>query len=162
MPGSHPSRSVLFLCTGNYYRSRYAEILFNVEAPRRGVEWVAESRGLACEKGSNVGPLSRHIADALARRGVVVPGPLRFPKQVTEAELAAAGLIIALKEAEHRRYLADRYPAWPDRVTYWHVHDLDVAGPETALAVVEQNVADLIDRLAQESPARQQQPRLTS
>ena len=148
-----PSRLVLFLCTGNYYRSRYAEILFNLEATRRGLGWRADSRGLACEKGSNVGPLSRHTAEALARRGVTVQAPLRFPKQVTEAELALADLIVALKEAEHRQYLADRYPAWPDRVTYWHVHDLDMAGPVTALAEVEQNVADLIERLENESAA---------
>ena len=43
---STPKR-VLFLCTGNYYRSRFAEILFNQLAPTRGLNWRADSRGLA-------------------------------------------------------------------------------------------------------------------
>ncbi|MEJ7592066.1 MAG: low molecular weight phosphatase family protein, partial [Planctomycetaceae bacterium] len=32
-------KTVLFLCTGNYYRSRYAEILFNAKAEEMGLEW---------------------------------------------------------------------------------------------------------------------------
>jgi protein-tyrosine phosphatase len=39
--------TVLFLCTGNYYHSRFAEILFNSVASRMGLPWRASSRGLA-------------------------------------------------------------------------------------------------------------------
>src|SRR5262249_40863295 len=38
-------REVLFLCTGNYYRSRFADILFSAEASRRGLAWSSFSRG---------------------------------------------------------------------------------------------------------------------
>ena len=37
-------QTVLFLCTGNYYRSRFAEELFNHRAARDGLSWVAQSR----------------------------------------------------------------------------------------------------------------------
>jgi hypothetical protein len=37
---------MLFLCTGNYYRSRFAELLFNHLAKQRGLDWQATSRGL--------------------------------------------------------------------------------------------------------------------
>jgi len=36
--------TVLFLCTGNYYRSRFAEILFNAVAAKEGLGWRADSR----------------------------------------------------------------------------------------------------------------------
>ena len=57
---------ILFLCTGNYYRSRYAEELFNYHAKNAGLDWRAFSRGLA-ERGSpdNVGPMSPFALDAL-------------------------------------------------------------------------------------------------
>jgi protein-tyrosine phosphatase len=49
---------VLFLCTGNYYRSRYAEVLFNSVAGKMSLAWKASSRGLALERGvNNVGPM---------------------------------------------------------------------------------------------------------
>jgi hypothetical protein len=48
-------KTVLFLCTGNYYRSRFAEALFNSVAGRMGLPWRASSRGLALgSQGSQV------------------------------------------------------------------------------------------------------------
>jgi protein-tyrosine phosphatase len=57
-------RRVLFLCTGNYYRSRYAEELFNHIARAEGLGWRAFSCGAADqafprECGSDVGIRSR-------------------------------------------------------------------------------------------------------
>src|SRR6266446_4485609 len=49
--------TVLFLCTGNFYRSRFAEIYFNWLAPREKLLWRADSRGLALDP-TNFGPLS--------------------------------------------------------------------------------------------------------
>jgi len=58
---------ILFLCTGNYYRSRFAEHLFNWLAVKQGLDWQADSRGLALERGvNNVGAISRYAAEALA------------------------------------------------------------------------------------------------
>ncbi|MSR59513.1 MAG: low molecular weight phosphatase family protein, partial [Planctomycetaceae bacterium] len=51
--------TVLFLCTGNYYRSRFAEVYFNWLAAQRGSVWRADSFGLALDP-NNPGPLSGH------------------------------------------------------------------------------------------------------
>jgi protein-tyrosine phosphatase len=40
-----------------------------------------------------------------------------------------------------------RYAAWPDRVEYWHIHDLDRATPEEALGEIHRNVAALVEQL---------------
>src|SRR5262245_24542011 len=66
-------KTVLFLCTGNYYRSRFAEVLFNSVAGRMGLPWRASSRGLALERGvNNVGPRAVSAIKALEARGMRV------------------------------------------------------------------------------------------
>ena len=140
---------VLFLCTGNYYRSRYAEILFNHLAAGRGLDWRAASRGLDLALGvDNVGPISPHTRRACAAADLKLPEPLRGPVSLCEQDLSAARLVIALKEAEHRPYLNRLFPPWEGRVRYWHVHDLDCAAPEYAIAEIDALVRGLVDELA--------------
>jgi protein-tyrosine phosphatase len=141
-------KTILFLCTGNYYRSRFAEELFNHLAATALPGWTADSAALAIELGIyNHGPMSVHTQAELKRRGIPLAEPVRPPRQVTEAQLSAATRVIALKEAEHRPYLAARYPAWPDRVEYWHVHDLDKSGPGEALGEIAEKVESLVNQL---------------
>jgi protein-tyrosine phosphatase len=141
--------SLLFLCTGNYWRSRFAEMLFNHLAERAGLTWRAASRGLALERGvGNIGPMAPFAIAGLRARGVPVPGDLPYPSQLAQDDLDAADLIIAMDEREHRGYLTSRYPGWEDRVTYWHVGDVDVMAATTACAAIEREVYRLIGGLS--------------
>jgi protein-tyrosine phosphatase len=143
-------RTILFLCTGNYYRSRFAEELFNSMARESKLDWTATSRALAIELGiHNPGPISVHTKAALLARGIELPEPVRHPIAVTAADLADATRVIALKEAEHRPFLTQRHPDWPDRVEYWHIHDLDQATPEQALSGIAEKVTELVSQLRQ-------------
>lgn len=63
-------KKILFLCTGNYYRSRFAEHFFNDLARQQQLKWFADSRGLAIERGiHNVGPISSHTIKGLRACG---------------------------------------------------------------------------------------------
>ena len=147
--GKRAHRTVLFLCTGNYYRSRFAEHLFNHLAEERGLAWRAVSRGLSNETGPwKTGPISQYARAGLESRGIKAAEPHREPMYCEEADLSAADVIVALKEAEHRALVAARFPAWAGRVEYWHVHDIDVAHPDQALPALEALVRSLLDRLA--------------
>ena len=138
---------ILFLCSGNYYRSRFAEILFNWHAQQRGLKWTADSRGLAIDPTNN-GPISRYTKSCLAARGILSETCERLPLPVADADFAAAQRVIAVKEAEHRSLVESRFAKWRDRVEYWHIHDLDCASPEEAIPQLEQHVLSLLDRLA--------------
>ena len=145
---SYAKRQVLFLCTGNYYRSRFAEHLFNALAEREGLAWRAISRGLAIERGvGNLGALSRAAVQGLAARGVAVPAGERGPRQATAADFAGADRIVALDEVEHRPLVEERFPAWAAAVEYWDIHDLDVTGPGEATAQMERGVQELLRRV---------------
>lgn len=90
-------KKVLFLCTGNYYRSRFAEHLFNHLATKRGLNWQADSRALALERGTkNVGAISWYAAGELRIRGISLPDNERFPWQAKEEDFQTADMIIAL------------------------------------------------------------------
>jgi protein-tyrosine phosphatase len=139
------TKRVLFLCTGNYYRSRYAEELFNFEAKNQGLAWSAFSRGLAEKSSSeNVGPISRFALEALQAKAIVSEGAARYPLSCCLADFAEAELVIALKEAEHRPMLDRRFPQVADKVRYWHVDDIEFAHPADALAMIDVHVRELI------------------
>lgn len=141
-------RHVLFLCTGNYYRSRFAEELFNHHAGLSGLDWVASSRGLALERGAeNVGPMSVHTLEMLRHRSILPLAAERLPKACLIDDLARADVVIALDETEHRELLHTRFSEWEDRVTYWRVHDVDVSDPADAIASIDREITQLIKRL---------------
>jgi protein-tyrosine phosphatase len=135
---------ILFLCTGNYYRSRYAEELFNFRARSEGLAWSAFSRGLA-EKGSpdNVGPMSRFVLQALSAKSIEPEGARRLPISCSAADFGEAELVIALKDEEHRPFVERRFPDMLPRVIFWNVDDVAFAPPTVALAQID----DLIDGL---------------
>jgi len=153
-------KTVIFVCTANYYRSRYSEHLFNVLAEKRGLPWRATSRGLKTWMlAEDDGPISDFTVWRLAARGIDVAPEHRNPTSLSEADLRQADLVIALKEAEHRPMMRQQFPEWVDRVEYWHVDDLDCATADEALPVCERNIEALVERLAaaahaQPKPAR--------
>jgi protein-tyrosine phosphatase len=142
-------RQVLFLCTGNYYRSRYAELVFAKRARDVGLAYTADSCGLEVELGAtcNVGPISMHALEGLALRGIEAPGEWRWPRQVTVEDLERSDLVIALKRSEHEPMMQCRHPEWAARIEYWNVHDLDAAEPIEALAEIDAAIELLILRL---------------
>ncbi len=141
-------KTLLFLCTGNYYRSRFAEHLFNALAPKHGLNWIAISRGLALERGvNNVGAISKYALTGLAEREVDMPLDMRYPLPLTETDLAAASKIIAVDESEHLPLIVERFPNWKDAIEYWLVHDIEYTSADSALKQIEYNIRQLIEQM---------------
>jgi protein-tyrosine phosphatase len=136
---------LLFICTGNYYRSRYAELFFNDLALKRQINWQATSRGLAADEGHNVGPIAPHVLKRLELRGIPINGHARFPMQLEEKDLLASNLIIALDRLDHPPMMAKQFPTWADRITYWDVPDLNIMDSENAFSGIEKNIHSLLE-----------------
>lgn len=139
---------MLFLCTGNYYRSRFAELLFNARARRQGLRWQAESAGLALDCARlNPGPISEVALSALRRLDVIAPGAPRAPRDAAAHQLARANRIIALSEREHRPLVLSRFANFAERVEYWDIEDVGVSAPTEALGHLERRVERLLRSL---------------
>ncbi|MDJ0615401.1 MAG: low molecular weight phosphatase family protein [Calothrix sp. MO_192.B10] len=139
---------ILFLCTGNYYRSRFAEHLFNHLASKQELNWQADSRGLALERGiNNIGAISQDAVAELQIRGVNVPDNDRSPQQAVNQDFRMADLIIALDKEEHKPLISERFPQWTDTVEYWLIHDTHITLPTMALSQLNHNLVQLIERL---------------
>jgi len=146
-------KRVLFLCSANYYRSRFAEHFFNWLAAQEGLAWHADSRGLAVEQWGDIGEISRYTTDALKLRGIPINGEHRRPKTLTMGDLGNSDLVVAVKEAEHRAMMMAHFPLWADQIEYWHIDDIDCAPPDEALPILEQTIRELVERLRESESA---------
>ena len=123
-------KRVLFVCSGNYYRSRLAEILFNHEAPLTGLDWEAESRGLLESSGDLKG-MSEHTKTylRLMELGDLAASP-RDPLSMTVEDLTEADLVIALCRTEHKPMMEKKFLALAKalhksgKIRYWNIYDI--------------------------------------
>jgi protein-tyrosine phosphatase len=141
------THKILFICTGNYYRSRYAELFFNKLAAELGIKWKANSRGLEANAGRNTGPISIFALERLTQHGISPGNPVRFPMQLEEKDLQEAGLIIAINRVEHQPMMERLFPAWANRVTYWDIADLNITKAEDALSAIEKKIEKIVTDL---------------
>ena len=142
-----PAR-ILFLCTGNYYRSRFAEELFNFLSSKASLDCRATSLGFTPHPDFNPGPISRHALEALAARGISPRRPVRMPSAVQAHDFLNHEYVIALDETEHRPMMENLFPQFLSRVQFWQVQDLAWEPPERATARIERDVRSLLDKLS--------------
>lgn len=122
-------KRVLFICSGNFYRSRLAEILFNHEAVAAGLPWAAESRGLLQTR--ELKGLSEHAQQYLKVAGLEHLGTdARNPLPLDVEDLTAFDLIVGLCRSEHRPMVEQKFVALAKalqqsgRLRYWSIYDV--------------------------------------
>lgn len=141
--------TVLFLCTGNYYRSRMAEELFNFWAQNIDLEWRADSAGLRedMKASPNEGPISEHAVRMLTEAGFPIQSRQRSPRSVAEQELDRKDLVICLHRSEHEPMLEKRFPGYGSEILYWEVPDIQFLKAEQAFDIIRKEVQQLISIL---------------
>lgn len=139
---------VLFICTGNYYRSRYAEILFNHTALDYQLGWTSFSRGF--QESTREAPISPHAMARLQDKRILA-NHIRYPIKLNPSDLALAHRIILMDEQEHKPMLESQFSEWSDYVEYWNIQDVEFEEPVSALDRLERKIDLLIGRLESEN-----------
>ncbi len=148
-PYSTAKSTILFICTGNFYRSRFAEAFFNNHANRRDIQWCAISRGLATHL--VVGHISPWTLEALEKRGIPLNCTGHTCIQLEEQDLIHADRAIALEHEEHYFLMQDLFPTWANSIEYWDVPDIGDISTEVAFEIIEDRVTSLLDELQADS-----------
>ncbi|MCB0640762.1 MAG: hypothetical protein KDC44_03945 [Phaeodactylibacter sp.] len=139
-------QEILFICTGNYYRSRFCELFFNHLVADSDLAFRAFSRGLRVleTKTINSGPISRHTINYLSHLRIEPQEDFRYPIQMEEEDLLKASMIIALDKEEHYPMVQDQYPDWLERIDFWSFPDDYIVQADQVLPRMEERVRDLI------------------
>ncbi len=135
---------LLFLCSGNYYSSRFAEEVFNYKAQAIQSDWRADSCGLRLNP-NNIGPIAEVVLKRLASLEVKPINAGRPPEALKEADLEDAGFVIAMSKQEHYPLMRKMFPAYAEQIAYWDVEDTGRMPPDLAFQRIELLVDRLID-----------------
>jgi protein-tyrosine phosphatase len=139
---------LLFLCTGNYYRSRFAEELWQHLESKEPSGWRAESRGLFVSQSlGNIGAISPYARHALGVEGIRLSEPVRPPRQVESEDFVACSHIVAMSESEHRSMVQSLFPTWANVVEYWDIEDVEACPVQIAMKELSMRVCELRLRL---------------
>jgi protein-tyrosine phosphatase len=133
-------KRILFVCTGNYYRSRFAEILFNHLAPQQRLKARAFSRGLEVFKQRNEGPISGYAREYLDQLTIPLPEPLTHPQQISPRDFDIADQIILLDRKEHHPMMEAYFPEYLATVDFWEFADADLHTPAEMLPLLRERV----------------------
>ncbi|MBV9107088.1 MAG: low molecular weight phosphatase family protein [Verrucomicrobia bacterium] len=139
-------RRVLFICTGNFYRSRFAEAVFNYHAERRQIPWAAFSRGLSVHLLE--GHLSTYTTEALQTRQIALRHTGAGRIQLSEEDLLKSNHSIAMDRSEHFRMMMNQFPTWADQIDYWDVSDIPLRSAIDALSEIELKVIQLLEKVS--------------
>lgn len=144
-PRAGKRKHVLFVCTGNFYRSRFAEAIF--KAHTTAGEWTASSRGLDTSKPRTTG-VSPLVVEELERLKISQDLIAGYPRQLTREDLDAADVVVLLNGPEHAPMLQKQFPKMDmTKVRQWAVPDVPFMAAREAFAEIVRLVDGLMVEL---------------
>ena len=151
-----PVKQVCFVCTGNLYRSKYAEACFNNLCITNGINDIrAFSRGLAAQPTENYEhgeaftiPIRLAIPTYERMVEKKIPFCLMGPTNVmlSEYDCASSDVIVLMNKDEHMPKMEDRFPNHLDKIECYEIGDKHYL-PENGYDGPEWEPVDALDAI---------------
>ncbi|MGY3569899.1 arsenate reductase/protein-tyrosine-phosphatase family protein [Vibrio paucivorans] len=140
---------ILFLCSGNYYRSRFCELYFNHQAAHHALPHRASSAALLriLDNTGNEGAIAKEVLNKLKSLDAQLIDAHRMPRIAHNEDLTNADLVYAASESEHRPMVAQHFPQMVNKVQFFQVEDVPIMTPNEAFALLTAEVDQLIHSL---------------
>ncbi len=142
-------KQILFLCSGNYYRSRFCELYFNALAERSRLSWRADSSALLRDLSDtgNVGAIAKEVIEKLNELGVESLAHPRMPKIATAKQICTANRVYAASRVEHAPMVEEHFLEQADLIEFFEVEDVPIMQPEEAFELLCKDVERVIEEL---------------
>ena len=140
-------KKVLFVCTANIHRSRFAEEVFNYFCAKHNKDYHAFSAGL------RVGDYSfRKIyypaLENLKAFNIIPIRPNDLPKHIKDVDLENYDKIICMDEVEHKPMVTSDPKLSNYNFEYWNITDMPKVDSDVSLPICYKKVKNLLNEMS--------------
>ncbi len=133
---------VLFIGTGDKFRSKFSAIYFNARCEEKGLKMQAFSAGFTVD--SMKDRIDESVLEYLAFMGIIVEEDDLRSNKLNEIYLNNCSKIICMDMEEHLTFLRQKYPLFVRHATYWHYPNDKMKSAWTTLPLIKKEIDHLI------------------
>jgi protein-tyrosine phosphatase len=115
--------SILFICTGNWYRSRFAESYLKSKGYKHVLSRGVNVNNNKKRKYREIHKQSSLVKNKLKELGLEKYINNKTPKQLTENDMLKSNKIILINKKEHYSYIIKKYPKYKNKLIVWNIRD---------------------------------------
>ena len=153
IPGHNPpetvysskGKRVLFICTGNFFRSRYAEAHFNCMCDWNKCSHYAVSAGVTIDP--QIGPISTYSLYRMVERGIDAKFASPHAKRLYKGDIEEADIALCMYEKEHKPMMKLFFEDIENKIVYFNIPDINENSPNKSLDMVETEVNNLFNTI---------------
>lgn len=143
--------SFIFICTGNFYRSRFAEAYFNFLSDKFQLPAFAKSAGfkphLADDKAAVEGEISLLAKNKLDTMGISKVYYDKKRELLEENMLKEADFIIVLDKDEHFSMMKELFPKYLEKSIFYDAKDIEFCDHNIALNYIKKMIENEIYKI---------------
>ena len=138
--------NILFVCTANIFRSRFAEEVFNFLAAEERIPAKAFSAGLKVGE-YHVRKIHRPALEQLDKLNIKPKRPNELSVHIDEVQLTKYNQLICMDKAEHKPMVLSNLKLKEFNFEYWDIIDEPKVLSDVSLPICYSKVKELLDGL---------------